>query len=131
MVNLDALGKLLLRGSLGGMMLFHGVNKLLHPASLNFIGGKLAAMGLPEQLAYGVYAGEVLAPLLIIIGLYTRLGGLLIVINMLFAIALAHGGDLLSLGGHGGWALELQGFYLFAALAIVFMGSGRFAVRPD
>ena len=127
----DALGKLVLRLSLGGMMLFHGVNKLLHPGSLNFIGGKLTAMGLPEQLAYAIYAGEVLAPLLLIVGLFSRVGGLLIVINMVFAIGLAHGGELLSLTGHGGWALELQGFYLFTALAIVFMGSGRLAVRPD
>ena len=129
--NGDALGKLVLRLSLGGLMLFHGVNKLLHPGSLNFIGGKLGAVGLPEQLAYAVYVGEILAPLLLIIGLFARVGGLLIVINMLFAIGLAHSGDLLSLSGHGGWSLELQGWYLFAGLAVLLLGSGRLALRPD
>ena len=52
---------------------------------------------------------------MIIVGLYSRIGGLLIAINMLFAIALVHTGDLLALTDHGGWRLELQAFYLFGA----------------
>ncbi len=32
---------------------------------------------------------------------------------------------------HGGWRLELQAFYLLGALAVVLMGSGRFAIKPD
>ena len=40
-------------------------------------------------------------------------------------------GQLLSLSPSGGWALELQGFFLTSALAIVFLGSGRFAVQED
>jgi putative oxidoreductase len=120
-----------LRLTLGVLILFHGVGKLLHPDSLEFIGGRLAGLGLPEALAFGVYLGEVVAPLMIILGIFTRVGGLLIVINMIFAIVLAHTGDLFMLGEHGGWRLELQGFFLFCALAIMFLGSGRFAVKPD
>ena len=51
--------------------------------------------------------------------------------NMLFAILLVHTGDILALTEHGGWRLELQGFYLFGALAIVFLGSGKYAIKPD
>ena len=59
------------------------------------------------------------------------MGGLIIVINMLFAVLLVHTGDILALTEHGGWRLELQAFYLFGALAIAFLGSGKYAVRPD
>jgi putative oxidoreductase len=130
-VKNEAVGKLVLRLTLGVLILFHGVAKLLHPGSLEFIGGQLAGLGLPEVLVYGVYVGEIIAPLMIILGIFTRLGGLLIVINMIFAIVLAHAGDVFSLTEHGGWRLELQGFYLFCALAILFLGSGRMAVKPD
>lgn len=127
----DNVGKLLLRLSVGVLMLFHGVNKILHPGTLEFIGGKLAELGLPPAMAYAVYLGEVLAPLMLLFGLLSRWGGLLVVVNMLFAIVLMHTGDLLSLTEHGGYRLELQAFYLFGALAIVFLGSGKYAIKPD
>jgi len=52
-------------------------------------------------------------------------------ILMLLAILLMHTGDMFALTDHGGWRLELQGFYLLGALAIMFPGSGRHAVKPD
>lgn len=127
----DAVGKLILRLTLGGLMLFHGVAKLLNPGSVEFIGGRLTDAGLPSLLAYGVYVGEIVAPLMIIVGILTRVGGLLLVVNMLFAILLVHTGDILSLTEHGGWGLELQGFYLFGGLALMFLGSGKLAVKPS
>lgn len=127
----EEFGKLLLRLGVGILMLFHGYSKLMNPGSLDWIGGTLAGNGLPSVLAYGVYVGEVLAPLMVIVGLYARLGGWLLVVNMLFAIGLAHSGELLSLGEHGGWALELQGFYLLGGLVVALIGSGKFALRPD
>lgn len=127
----DAVGKLILRLSVGGLMLFHGVSKLLNPGSVEFISGRLTESGLPSQLAYGVYLGEVVAPLMIIVGVLTRVGGLVVVVNMLFAVLLVHTGDFLSLTEHGGWRLELQGFYLFGGLALMFLGSGKLAVKPD
>jgi putative oxidoreductase len=68
---------------------------------------------------------------MIILGIQARIGGLIVVLNMLFAILLVHTGDLFSLTDHGGWRLELQGFYLFGGLAIMFLGSGRMAIKPD
>ena len=125
-------GKLILRLCVGGLMLFHGVAKIMHPASsLDFIGGMLTANGLPVFLAYAVYIGEVLAPLMVIVGYQARVGGLLIATNMLFALFLAHTGDLFSLSEHGGSAVELQLFYLLSATAVVFLGSGRLAFKQD
>jgi putative oxidoreductase len=131
LMNNAAAGKLVLRLTLGILMLFHGFGKLMHPASVDFISSTLTGAGLPGFIAYGVFVGEVIAPLMIILGIYTRIGGLLIAINMLFAILLVHSGDLFTVTEHGGWRLELQALYLFSALALMFLGSGRLAVKPD
>ena len=130
-MNSESIGKLVLRLTLGALMLFHGVAKVMHPGSLDFIGGNLASLGLPEFIAYGVYVGEIIAPLMIIFGIGARIGGLLVVINMVFAIVLSHAGDLLSLTDHGGYRLELQAFYLFCGLAVMLLGSGKLAIKPD
>lgn len=127
----DALGKLVLRLTVGGLMLFHGVAKIMNPGTVDFIGGALSGSGLPSFLAYGVYIGEIIAPLMVVLGVYCRYGAIIIVINMLFAVLLMHTGDIFALTEHGGWRLELQGFYLFGAFAIMFLGSGRQAIKPD
>lgn len=121
------LGKLIIRLTLGGLLLFHGIAKLLH--GTGFIEGLLANHGLPTFFAYGVFVGEVIAPLMIILGYQTRIGALLIVFHMLVALALVHTGQLLSLASTGGWALELQGFFLFTALAVIFLGPGRYKLK--
>ena len=53
-LNADV-GRLILRITVGGLMLFHGVAKILHPASLDFIEGMLTANNLPSFLAFAVY----------------------------------------------------------------------------
>ena len=129
--NQEEMGKLALRMTVGILILFHGYSKIMNLGSLDWIGGTLSAYGLPTVLAYGVYVGEVLAPLMIIIGFRARLGGWLIFINMVFALFLAHTDEFLSLSEHGGWALELQGFYLVGGLVVALIGSGHFAFKPD
>lgn len=121
------LGKLIVRLTLGGLLLFHGIAKLLN--GIGFIEGQLASHGLPTILAYGVYIGEIIAPLMVILGYQTRIGALIIVFNMIVAIALVHGHQLLTLSSNGGWALELQGFFLFTALALIFLGPGRYKLK--
>lgn len=127
----DAVGKLIVRLTVGTLILFHGISKLVTGGSLDAIATRLTGAGLPDFIAYGVYLGEIVAPLLLIAGVFARLSGLVVVINMLFALALMHTGDLFSLSDHGGYKLELQAFYLFGGLAVLFLGSGRFAFRPD
>lgn len=130
--NLDHdIGLLITRLAVGGMMLFHGVAKIMHPGSVDYIANMLSGNGLPAFIAYGVYIGEVLAPLLVIFGFKSRPAALIIAINMVFAIFLAHPDDVFSLTQHGGWAIELQMFYLLGALAIVFTGSGKYAFQAD
>ena len=121
------LGKLVLRLALGVLVLLHGVAKLR--GGVDPIEGMLTAQGLPGVLAYGALLGEVLGPLMLIAGFYGRIGALLIAINMLFALGLAHMGQLGQLNDQGGWALELQGMFLFTAIALVFLGPGRWSVN--
>lgn len=116
-------GKLLLRVALGVLILLHGIAKVMGGPA--FIMELLTRNGLPAQLGYLVYVGEVLAPLLVIIGLWTRPAALVIAVNMVVAIALVHMPELLTLSQTGGWALELQGMFLFGALAVAMLGAGR------
>lgn len=125
--NLNDTGKLVLRLALGILILLHGIFKLRH--GIGPIQGMVTGMGMPVFVAYGVFAGEVLGPLLLIIGFYARIGAALIAINMLFAFWLVHTSELTSLTQSGGWALELQGMFLFTAVALVFMGPGRIAIN--
>lgn len=121
------LGRLALRVALGALILLHGIAKLR--GGIDFVEHSVAAAGLPSFLAYGVYVGEVLAPLAVISGWYARVGAALIAVNMLFAFGLVHRGDLFVLNGQGGWALELQGMFFAVALALVLLGPGRYSLN--
>ena len=122
--NID-LGILILRITLGGLMLFHGIAKIIY--GIDGIQGMLTAKGLPGFIAYGVYVGEIIVPLLLIIGFRTRIAALIFAFNMLVAMLLAHAGDILTLSKHGGWAVELIALFLFGALALFFTGAGKYA----
>jgi putative oxidoreductase len=119
-------GKLLLRLALGLLILLHGISKI--KGGPGFIVDVVTKAGLPSALAYLVYIGEVVAPILLIVGLFTRVAALIVAINMLFALGLVHMGQLFSISKTGGWELELQGIYLVTAVAIALMGAGRFSV---
>ena len=123
----EDLGKLILRVTLGWLFLMHGIHKLIHGVA--GIEAMLQNAGLPGFLAYGVYIGEVLAPVLVILGFHARIGAALIAITMVVAIALAHPHELFDLTRFGGWALELQGMFLFSAVAVALMGPGRISIN--
>ncbi|MBD3799894.1 MAG: DoxX family protein [Campylobacterales bacterium] len=123
----DDLARLLLRLSVGTLMLFHGVHKLLH--GISHIKGMLQANGLPGWLGYGVFVGEVIAPVMIILGLYARIGAALMAVNMAVAIALVGGLFPLELTKTGGPVSEMALLYLFAALALFFCGPGRYGIN--
>ena len=120
------IGLLILRLSIGGMMLFNGMAKLLQ--GVDSIKETFFNVGIPEFIAYAVFMGELLAPVLMIIRYRTRLAGILIAITMLVAILTAHSEKIFTLNQYGGWAIEVLGLYLFGALALCFTGAGKFAV---
>jgi putative oxidoreductase len=117
---------LVLRLTLGALILFHGVTKLPPPET--FIAGVLAKANLPTVLAYGVYVGEIVAPIMLIVGVWTRLAALVIAINMIVAVLLVGLPRLFAINATGGYALELEAMYLFTAVALALAGAGRYSV---
>lgn len=121
------IAKLILRLTVGVMILFHGLDKII-----NGIGGikhLTVSAGLPEFLAYGVYIGEVVVPILILLGVYARVASLVLALNMCFAIFLAYGNSLFVLSKHGAPSFELPFLYLIMSILITMLGSGKYALN--
>lgn len=119
---------LMLRVTLGVLILFHGLAKIRFPEARAFIVETLSSVGLPSVLHLGVYVGELVAPALLIAGIFSRPAAGLIAVNMLFALGLAHRGEYFALNEAGGWAIELQVIFLVTAIALALLGPGRLSV---
>lgn len=126
MSTANDLGRLVLRVTLAVLMLFHGISKLFN--GVEPIAGMLARAGLPPALAYLVFIGEIIAPALMLLGIWTRIAAFIIAANMAVAVYLVHAHQFMSVSKTGGWALELQGFFFFTAVAVMLLGAGRFSV---
>ena len=124
--TLGDVGNLALRLVTGGLMLFHGADKLMH--GLDHVRSDLAAAGLPTALAHGVYVGEILAPICIIFGLWTRVSALVYAGSVALAVAIVHGRDFARLAPTGAWAAELWVFYILCPVVIALLGGGRFSL---
>ena len=122
----EDVGKLIVRLSTGGLLLFHGIAKLTN--GIGWMAGALGGIGLPAFVGYGVYVGEVVAPLLLLVGKFTRPAGLVIAFNMLMAIIIARREAITKLNMGGGWDIELELLFLLGGVAIWFLGSGRYAL---
>lgn len=123
--NID-LGLLILRISVGGLMLLHGIAKLQHGAG--FIEQVVVDAGLPSFIAYGVYIGEVIAPLFILFGYGTRAASVVFAGNCLVAALLVHSQDIFTLNEQGGWSVELLGLFFLGAVALIFTGGGKYSI---
>ena len=120
------MGILILRLSLGGLMLFHGIGKIVK--GVDGLVAKFSETGLPGFIAYGAYIGEFIAPILVILGFRTRIAAFFISLTMLIAICIAHSADVFTVGKSGGWAIELPAMYLLAGVILMFTGAGKYAV---
>ena len=121
------IAKLLLRVTLGVLILFHGLAKL--NGGMGGIVQMVQAHGLPGALGYGVLLGEVIGPLMLIAGFHARIGAVLVFVNMVVAVMLVHMRQLGGFNDQGGWSLELQAMYLVSALALALLGPGRYSVN--
>ncbi len=123
------LGKLILRISFSLMFLLHGLEKIYGGTA--FIQALFINIGLPGFLAYSVYLGEIIAPVLIILGIYTRLSSVFVIGTCLIIIKLLYMDNLFAISQSGAWAVENVGMYLFSSIAILFIGPGKYALQPD
>lgn len=124
--NSDDIAKLVLRITLGGLLLVHGVSKIL--SGIGHIMEAVAAVHLPVLLAYGVYAGEVLAPVLLILGIWTRPAAFVVAVDLIFAVGLVAWRRATILSPGGGWGLELEAFYFLTAVSLLISGGGKYAL---
>ena len=122
-INTD-LGILFLRLS-GGLMLPHGIKKIV--GGHDFVKQLLTDKGLPEILWIGVPVSEVLAPLLILLGIFTRISGAFLVLVMCFAIYLTNQ-ELISFTKTGAFSIETQLLFIFAGIALFFTGGGKYSI---
>jgi putative oxidoreductase len=125
----EDLAKLLLRVMVGGLLIFHGFSKIIH--GVGVVKAIFLAQGIPTFFAYFAYVGEVIAPLLIILGVYARWSALVVAGTIAVALFTTQIGAFFSVNQFGGWALELQAFYILGALSIFFLGSGSYAFKKD
>lgn len=114
-----SLGLLLLRLGFGGLMLTHGIPKLMNYATL--------ATQFPDPLGVGsqlsvimAISAEVGCAGLLILGLFTRLATIPLIITMLVAALIVHGGDPFA-------KKEAAITYLIPYLTLLLTGPGRFA----
>jgi len=119
------LGKLILRLGVGGLMIFHGIHKVIHGHDM--IISQLEAKGMPTWLWLGVPVGEIIAPILLLVGAFTRLSGILIAFTMVMSMVLVKGSGSFALSeATGGIGAELNLLYLAGALAIAMIGPGSY-----
>ena len=114
--RLDDFGKLILRFAIGGILLVHGVSKLQN--GIGFVEQMVNQNELPAFLAYGVYVGEIVAPVLVFAGVLTRPAALIIAFDLAAAILMARRDDIAKITGGGAWAIEVEMLFLLGGLAI-------------
>jgi putative oxidoreductase len=119
---LASAGLLLLRLSIGLLMIHHGQEKLADPQQ--FASTYVASLHLPFPLFFAYAAGfsELIGSWLVILGLLTPLGALALCSTMAVA-AFQH----ILTAGFNIYVLELVLLYLGGSLAILLNGPGRFS----
>ena len=122
-------GLLISRIAIGFPMLFYGIGKVIH--GIGFIQDVLVDKGLPVFLGYGVYVGEVIAPLLLLLGWRTRLAAAVFAVNCITAVLLVQSSLIFSLNENGGWAVELLLLYALIAVSLFFTGGGKYALSTS
>jgi putative oxidoreductase len=114
------LGLLLLRVGFGGMMLTHGIPKLLKMLSGDFSFGDPIGIGETTTLILAVLC-EVFFPILVIIGFKTRLSAIPVIITMAVAAFVVHAADPFGIK-------EKAILYLIGFIAIALLGAGKYSV---
>lgn len=129
-VNTD-IGILILRLVTAGLMLFHGIHKFFHAEGAikghaHILQG-LSDKGLPSFLWIGVPIAEIIVPILFILGVFTRISGVLTVILMTFTLWF-WGAEAFTLTSWGSVNSEVNLYFLFSGAVLFFTGGGKYAL---
>lgn len=118
-------GLLLIRVMFGVLILFHGWHKVVHGIDTPM--ARMASHGLPGFLMYFAYVSEFVAPILIVLGLFTRLSALTLFVTMTVVVYIEVRTGV-SLTPQGAVSIETQLIYWFISAALFFTGPGRYKV---
>lgn len=113
-------GLLFLRIAFSGMMLFHGVPKLLKLLAGNFEFIDLFGLGALNTLILAIL-GEVIFPILVIVGFKTRITVIPIIITMAGAAFMIHANDPFEVK-------EKALLFLIGFISIAILGPGKYSV---
>ncbi|HZI54921.1 MAG TPA: DoxX family protein [Chitinophagaceae bacterium] len=111
---------LIMRLALGGLMIPHGYNKLINFATLSSKFSDPFHIGSAISLGLTIFA-EFFCAVFILLGLFTRLACVPLIINMAVAVFYAHKGDFLNTG-------EKATLFLFCFIALLFTGPGKISM---
>lgn len=114
------LGLLAMRMAAGGLMLLHGIPKLLNFAERRGNFSDPIGLGSTASLTLVVFA-EFFCSSMIIAGALTRFALIPLIINMTVIVFIVHGDDSLK-------EKEIAVFYLLVFLALFFTGPGKYSV---
>ena len=113
----------LLRLGLSSLLLLHGGQNWV--AGVDRLAGHAVQSGWPAAVAYLAYAGELLAPLLLLANRWVQFAAGVVVVHMLVLTTMTHGFPWGGLKAQGGWVLELQALYVLCAIALGLMAPRR------
>ncbi len=114
------LSMFLLRVGFGMLMLPHGYDKLVKFARMKNTFINFMGIGSTMSLSLTIFA-EFFCSMFLIIGLFTRLATIPLIINMTVAVVLAHNKDVFGEGEHAA-------MYLIGFLVILLVGPGKASV---
>lgn len=119
---------LLLRVSLGGLLMAHGLLLKVFTFTVPGTVGYFESIGYPGVFAYFVIVGEILGGIALMLGVWTRVVALL-ALPILIGATMQHlpNGWLFS-AANGGW--EFPAFWTVTLVVQALLGDGAFAWRP-
>ena len=121
--------KLLVRVTVGSLILVHTWAVVNGEQAIR---DTLARWGLPIELLWTCLLFEGVAPIMVILGVYARVGAWLMTFWMVMAFLLAHidTGHLWQLGPMGNaWRVEGPFFFLVLSLVVALQGAGKYSLN--
>jgi uncharacterized membrane protein YphA (DoxX/SURF4 family) len=106
---------LIIRIAVGGMIAYAGIMKLM---DMDTTVAKMSGMGLSAGVVWAVALGELLAGLGVLFGVYTQVAAVGTAIIMAGAVYYTKGTMMPPI------------YLLLGSLVLIFMGSGKFAIKP-
>jgi putative oxidoreductase len=127
--NREDLAKLVLRVTVGILILLHTWAVINGELAIR---DTLARWGMPIELAWTAVIFEGIAPIMVILGVYARIGAWMMVFWMVMAFLLAHidTGHIFQLAESGvGWRVEGPFFFLSISFCVALLGAGRYGLN--